>query len=422
MFIHLKQNLVNPVYPVKKSDYSAFRILNTRREYLLQNKQIQIEQDTPSHFPGLYVHVPFCRSKCPYCGFYSIASPTLIPRWLNAFKKEISHCKGHFKEFDSLYLGGGTPTMLDIRDLSNLMDQIFNNFDIAQDAEITIEANPCDLNREKAAAIKSLGFNRISLGVQSFEDNELSFLGRRHTARQAERAMKLLRSLGFENIGVDLIYGFQGQSIKGWINTLKRAIEFEPEHLSCYQLSIEKQTPFVRLYKKGLLSPLSEEMQSAFFLTTSKFLEQHGYTHYEISNFAKNNSFFSRHNRKYWHHVPYLGLGPSAHSFQNSTRWWNIKSVKKYCEMLEGGKAPIDGYENLTEEQLRLEKISLGLRTSQGLDLNKIPDSPESNNMLLRLQDSGFLQIINNKIMPTKKGFLVADQLPLYLLSFAEHS
>jgi oxygen-independent coproporphyrinogen-3 oxidase len=365
--------------------------------------------------PGLYVHVPFCRSKCPYCAFYSIASASLIPRWLNAFTKEISHYKGHFDEFDSLYLGGGTPTFLEVSDLAGMMEQIFTHFDFARDTEITIEANPCDLTREKTKSLRDLGFNRISLGVQSFEDDELSFLGRRHTAMQSKTALMDLRSSGFENIGVDLIYGFEGQSLKGWLKTLKQAVEFKPEHLSCYQLSIEKRTPFARLYKKGMLAPLSEEKQSAFFLTTSKFLEQHGYTHYEISNFAKNDSLVSRHNSKYWHHVPYLGLGPSAHSFKNSTRWWNIRSVRKYCEMLEGGKAPIEGYENLTEEQLRLESISLGVRTREGFYLEDISCDPQSNEKLSGLQESGFLKVENSRVVSTTKGFLVADRLPLFL-------
>jgi oxygen-independent coproporphyrinogen-3 oxidase len=372
--------------------------------------------------PGLYVHVPFCRSKCPYCAFYSIASASLIPRWLNAFGKETGHYEGHFDEFDSLYLGGGTPTFLEIRDLAGMVEQIFTHFDFDLDTEITIEANPCDLTREKIKSLRDLGFNRISLGVQSFEDDELSFLGRRHTAKQSKTAFMDLRSFGFENIGMDLIYGFEGQTLKGWIKTLIQAVEFNPEHLSCYQFTIEKKTPFGRLNEKGMLTPPGEEKERIFFLATSNFLKDHGYIHYEISNFARNDSLVSRHNSKYWHHVPYLGLGPSAHSFQNSTRRWNIRSVKKYCEMLEEGNAPIDGYENLTKEQLRLEKVSLGLRTSQGLDLKKIPGAPELNNLLFRLRDSGFLKIINNRILPTQKGFLVADQLPLYLLSFAEHS
>jgi oxygen-independent coproporphyrinogen-3 oxidase len=372
--------------------------------------------------PGLYVHVPFCRSKCPYCAFYSIASASLIPRWLNAFGKETGHYEGHFDEFDSLYLGGGTPTFLEIRDLAGMVEQIFTHFDFDLDTEITIEANPCDLTREKIKSLRDLGFNRISLGVQSFEDDELSFLGRRHTAKQSKTAFMDLRSFGFENIGMDLIYGFEGQTLKGWIKTLIQAVEFNPEHLSCYQFTIEKKTPFGRLNEKRMLTPPDEEKERIFFLATSNFLKGHGYIHYEISNFARNDSLISRHNSKYWHHVPYLGLGPSAHSFQNSTRRWNIRSVKKYCEMLEEGNAPIDGYENLTKEQLRLEKVSLGLRTSQGLDLKKIPGAPELNNLLFRLRDSGFLKIINNRILPTQKGFLVADQLPLYLLSFAEHS
>jgi oxygen-independent coproporphyrinogen-3 oxidase len=366
--------------------------------------------------PGLYVHIPFCRSKCPYCAFYSIASATHIPRWLKAFREEINHYKGHFDEFDSLYLGGGTPSFLKVGDLAFMMERLLNHFDFARDTEITLEANPCDLNREKIASLRYLGFNRISLGVQSFDDDALSFLGRRHSAGQSKKALMDLRSAGFENIGVDLIYGFEGQTLEGWLKNLKQAMEFEPEHVSCYQLSIEKKTPFGRLQEKGMLTPPCEEKQRIFFVATSHFLKEHGYMHYEISNFAKKDSLVSRHNSKYWHHVPYLGLGPSAHSFQKSTRRWNTRSVKKYCEMLEGGKAPIAGHENLTEEQLRLEKVSLGLRTKQGLDLKNISGNPASNDVLLMLRDSGFLKITDNRILPTRKGFLVADSLPLYFM------
>jgi len=335
---------------------------------------------------------------------------------LKAFREEIKHYKGHFDEFDSLYLGGGTPSFLDIKDLAGMMEHLFTHFDFARDTEITLEANPCDLNREKIESLKDLGFNRISLGVQSFEDSELLFLGRRHTAGQSKKALMALRSAGFENIGMDLIYGFEGQTLEGWLKNLKQAMEFEPEHLSCYQLTIEEKTPFGKLNEKGMLKPPGEENERNFFVATSHFLKEHGYIHYEISNFAGNDCLFSRHNCKYWQHIPYLGLGPSAHSFQNSTRRWNIRSVKKYCEMLEVGKAPIAGHENLTEELLRLEKVSLGLRTNQGLDLKNISGNPASNDVLLMLRDSGFLKIIDNRILPTGKGFLVADQLPLYLM------
>ncbi len=369
----------------------------------------------PHQKPGLYVHCPFCMKKCPYCDFYSVASTSLVSRWLDAFKKEVIYYKDRFERFDTLYLGGGTPTVLDIRALERLMEHLFAHFVFDPDSESTIEANPGDLAGDKVNHIKALGFNRINLGVQSFDDRELLFLGRRHTASDAEQTLKKLRSSGFENVGVDLIYGLEGQSLKGWIETLKRAVSFRPEHLSCYQLTIEKGTPFWRMKEKGMIEPLDEEEGRAFFLTTSRFLEECGYIHYEISNFAREKACCSRHNWKYWRHVPYLGLGPSAHSFQNSTRWWNFRSIKKYCEALEDQKAPVEDRESLTEEQIRLESVALGLRTSEGFDLKSHCAGPELTDMLSCLQESGFLRIINNRVLPTKKGFLVADRLPLYL-------
>ena len=364
---------------------------------------------------GLYVHIPFCRSKCPYCGFYSIASTSLIPAWLDAFKKEALYYKDRFKGFDSLYVGGGTPTFLDVRSLADVMGQLLTHYDFATDSEFTIEANPCDLTREKIKALKDLGFNRISLGIQSFDDHILSFLGRSHTVREAERALTALRSFGFENIGVDLIYGFQGLNLKKWIDTLKRALAFQPEHLSCYQLTFEKRTLFARLKDKGLVNLLSEKDECAFFHTTSRFLEDNGYIHYEISSFARDEGRYSRHNCKYWRHIPYLGLGPSAHSFHKSNRWWNVRSLRKYCKLLEGGKAPVAGGEDLTDEQLRLESISLGLRTKQGFALKPPLHDFRSYERLFMLQDSGFLRVTEGRVIPTRKGFLVADQLALYL-------
>ena len=361
--------------------------------------------------PGLYVHIPFCRSKCPYCAFYSVASHSLIPLWLGAFKKEVIYYRDRFGRFDSLYLGGGTPTQLEVRALASVMGQIFTHLDFAPDAEITIEANPCDLTQEKITGLRALGFNRINLGVQSFDDRALSFLGRVHTVREAENALESLRSCGFENIGVDLIYGFEGQSLRQWVNTLKRAIAFQPEHLSCYQLSIEMGTPFGRLKDKGLNKSVSEEDQCSYFLKTSQFLENQGYTHYEISSFARERIYYSRHNRKYWHHIPYLGLGPSAHSFCGSSRWWNVRSIRKYSKMLECGKRPIEGKENLSDEQLRLESIALGLRTKEGVDLKEIAHNLRSNEMLSGFCDSGFLRVKSGRVTPTKKGFLVADYL-----------
>jgi oxygen-independent coproporphyrinogen-3 oxidase len=366
--------------------------------------------------PGLYVHIPFCRSKCPYCDFYSVASTSLVSRWLAALQKEVIHYKDRFGPFDSLYLGGGTPTCLDVGSLRKIMETLRVHFDFTSDTEMTIEANPGDLTDEKILAIKDLGFNRISLGVQAFDDDTLSFLGRTHTAQDAEKALINLRASGFENICVDLIYGFEGQTEKTWKKTLEKALSFQPEHLSCYELTIEKRTLFSRWKEKGIIKPLTEKELSILFATTSDFLRDHGYIHYEISNFAREVKYASRHNQKYWRHIPYLGLGPSAHSFQDSTRWWNVRSIRAYCKALESGEAPIKEHENLTKEQLILESISLGSRTREGFDLNEIPPDTLSSENLSKLQDAGFIRIKDNHVIPTQTGFLVADHLPLLFM------
>ena len=365
--------------------------------------------------PGLYLHIPFCRSKCPYCGFYSVASTSLVSRWFGALRKEIIHYKDRFSRFDSLYLGGGTPTCLDIDSLRKIMETLLTHFDFSPDSEKTIEANPGDLTQEKILTLKALGFNRISLGVQAFDDHTLSFLGRTHTAVDAEKALLDLRSSGFDNIGVDLIYGYEGQTAETWKQTLEKALSFNPEHLSCYQLTFEEKTVFCRWKQQGIIKPLTEKEEAALFLTTSTFLQDHGYTHYEISNFAREEQYASRHNRKYWHHVPYLGLGPSAHSFQDATRWWNVRSIRAYCKALESGRAPIEGHERLTVEQLELETVSLGSRTMEGFDLNEITRTPLTAKNLSTLQDAGLIRVKDGHVHPTLKGFLVADQLPLFL-------
>jgi oxygen-independent coproporphyrinogen-3 oxidase len=363
--------------------------------------------------PGLYVHIPFCRTKCPYCGFFSIASTALTSRWLDALRKEVGYYKRQFKSFDSLYIGGGTPTVLSVKDLEKILQCLLRNFEFAPETEITIEANPGDLSREKVDGLKALGFNRINLGVQSFNDQELLFLGREHTSKEAKSAIKRLRSSDFNNLGIDLIYGLEGQRLKGWIKTLKQALAFWPEHVSCYQLTFERKTPFWNLKTKGVIRPIDEEKGRSFFLATAGFLEENGYIHYEVSNFARESVYYSRHNYKYWHHVPYLGLGPSAHSFKNKTRWWNFNSVRRYCEALESHRAPIEERENLTADQMRIESIALGLRTREGFHIKETDDNSPSRELLSRLQRSGFLVCNHGRIMPTQKGFLVADHLPL---------
>ncbi len=318
---------------------------------------------------GLYVHVPFCRAKCPYCDFYSTPALSLVEAWLSAVKKEALFYTGIFPAFDSLYFGGGTPTIVPDNAFKDLIAFLRDHFMFADDSEITVEANPEDLTQEKLAALLACEVNRLSIGAQSFDDEELAILKRRHSARDVEAALERASAAGFDNIGIDLIYLIPGQTEKSWMNSLQRALSFEPTHLSCYQMTFEEGTAFGRMRAEGKIVAAHEEAERRFFLLTSRFLEEHGFIHYEISNFAREEASRSRHNGKYWRHVPYLGLGPSAHSFDGASRWWNVRSVKQYCRALDANAKPIEGSEILTEEQFRLERLFLGLRTRDGISL-----------------------------------------------------
>jgi len=363
--------------------------------------------------PGLYIHIPFCRSKCLYCDFYSEIDAALIPAWQSALEKEALLYRDRFSSFDTLYVGGGTPTGLESSALLSLFGCLYRNFQFTASAEITIEANPNDISREKLRILQVCSVNRISLGVQSFDEQELLFLQRRHTAHEAEQALELIRACGFTNLGVDLIYGIPGQTIEAWLKTLERAVSFHPEHISCYQLTVAEGTRLWEMQESGMVTLADEKEGEAFFLTTAQFLEEHGYLHYEISNFARGETNCSRHNQKYWQHIPYLGLGPAAHSFQHGSRWWNHRSVASYCQDLEEGRAPVSGTEMLTGEQLHLEALCLGLRTRAGLDLHQIRTNKRFDAVLKELLASEYVQIIDGRLIPTRKGFLVADRLPL---------
>jgi oxygen-independent coproporphyrinogen-3 oxidase len=332
---------------------------------------------------------------------------------LEGVEKEIGFYQDRFFLFDTLYLGGGSPSSLSEKELDRLLDLLLGEFHFTPDVERTIETNPNDLNPAKLQMLRQRGFNRISLGVQSFDDQELLFLKRGHTSKEAEAALNRIREAEFQNLGIDLIYGLPGQSVEQWRATLEKALMFSPEHLSCYQLSIAKGTLFWGLKEKGRLQPISESEEETFFLMTSHFLQDHGYIHYEISNFARKESYFSKHNQKYWQRLPYLGLGPSAHSFEGSRRWWNIRSLHKYCQVLEQNEQPIEGQEELNADQIRLETISLGLRTKAGVELRHLEGLPDLERKISKLVESGWVLVETNRLVPTLKGFLVADRLPL---------
>ncbi|MBM4324801.1 MAG: coproporphyrinogen III oxidase family protein, partial [Deltaproteobacteria bacterium] len=247
----------------------------------------------------------------------------------------------------------------------------------------------------------------------------LDFLGRRHSVRQAISAIEASRKAGFHNIGLDLIYGIPGQDMALWFETLKQAVTFSPEHLSCYQLTIESNTPLGRRYQAGEFSIPGEELQYEFFMKTSQFLEHTGYIHYEVSNFARGMEYSSRHNQKYWNHSPYLGLGPSAHSFQGNQRWWNHRSLDQYLATIKAGDFPIQGKEALTMEQLQLEALYLGLRTKNGICLQDFKNRYDSDflsgkkKILEKLEEEGFLSIRNGRLYPTPTGLAIADSLSL---------
>ena len=373
----------------------------------------------PEPIPGLYIHIPFCLSKCPYCDFYSSTDSSVLPLFLEALLKEIEMYSNRFRAFDTLYIGGGTPSLLSPLQLEIILEKIRETFDMPSTSEITVEANPADLNRSYLQSLRDIGINRVNIGVQSFDQEILKFLGRRHSVKEAISAMEASRGAGFANIGLDLIYGIPGQTIDSWLDALNQAVVFSPEHLSCYQLTLESKTPLGKRYQAREFSIPGEELQYEFFLKTSQFLEDAGYIHYEVSNFARGTELTSRHNQKYWDHSPYLGLGPAAHSFQDNRRWWNIRSVEQYVTAINIGSPPVEETECLTLEQLRLEALYLGLRTRKGIFLEDFKKRfgcdlfTEKRKTLNRLQEEGLISIQDGHLYPTPTGLAVADSLPL---------
>ena len=373
----------------------------------------------PSNQAGLYIHIPFCLSKCGYCSFYSIKSVNLIPEYITALKKEIRYYRKTFSSFDTIYLGGGTPSLLTIQQLKTIFKAINKSYKIDLHAEITIEVNPGDVSLEYFQALRKRGINRLNIGVQSFDDKILQLLGRRHSSNEAIAAIEAARAAGFNNLGIDLIYGVQGLSIKSWKKTLQKAVSFSPEHISCYQLSLCESTPLYKKYSsEGWLLP-NENTELKLFLTTSEELENAGYIHYEVSNFARKDKFKSRHNQKYWQHVPYLGLGSAAHSFLCNRRWWNISAVKTYIEEIAQDKMPVENTETLSGEQLQLEALFLGLRTKAGIDLKRYKTSygvdllKDKKIVIDSLIKNNLVELNNGFLHPTRAGMAIADSLAL---------
>lgn len=372
----------------------------------------------PDEKPGLYVHVPFCARKCPYCGFFSVPKPRLIPDFLDALGREAELYKADWPDgFDTLYLGGGCPSLLSGPQLDQLLAVVRSAFQFTPDVEVTLEANPEHVSPEALAAWRTAGINRLSLGAQSLDQGDLAWLGRRHGPADVVRAVAAARDAGITDLGLDLIYGLPGRTTAHWRGVVQAALALEPTHVSAYQLTVEPRTLLARRVARGEVACPGEDEQAESFLTTHDLLTTTGYEHYEISSFAREGRR-SRHNQKYWRRTPYLGLGPAAHSHAAGERWWNVSSLRKYLAALGRGSSPKAGHERLTRDQIRLETLMLGLRTADGLDLAAWRREfgrdllADAHLAVAGLMEDGLLWLAGGRLRPTPRGMLLADRLP----------
>jgi len=367
---------------------------------------------------GLYIHVPFCTSVCPYCDFaVTIVGDDRRAAYLDALEREIVFARDHGLRFDTIYFGGGTPSSLTPEQLGRVLATIDSNLDLVSDATLHLEINPDDVTPGAAAAWRKLGFSFASLGVQSFDDEALEFLGRTHRAADALRAARVLRDAGFATVSIDLIFGLPGQTAGDWRRQLETALWVGVDHLSCYQLTIHDGTAFGRRSSRGELKELDEDGQADLYLLTHDVLGAAGWLGYEVSNFAAAPHHRSRHNRKYWDHTPYIGLGPSAHSFVGRRRWWNRRKVRLWTAAIENDRSPIEGREDLGDAELFFEAVMLGLRTVDGVDRDALVkrfgaaiacfDEPA----IERLAKSGHLLVDGPRIQPTPEGMAIAEGL-----------
>lgn len=359
---------------------------------------------------GIYIHIPFCKSACHYCNFHFSTSLRYKNEFLAALLKEIrlQHSFPGMDPVSSLYFGGGTPSLLEYGETTQLIETIRGTFNLLPDAEITLEANPDDLTAEKLQGWKAAGVNRLSIGVQSFFEDDLRWMNRAHTAEQATEGLALALRF-FENITIDLIYGTPGLTDEKWQQNVSNAIALGIPHLSCYALTVEPKTPLDKLIRKEQYENVNPDQQSAQFLLLMQWLEEAGYEHYEISNFARP-GWRSRHNSSYWQNQPYLGLGPSAHSFSGQERQWNIANNQTYITALREDRIPFEK-EILTPVQQVNEYIMTALRTMEGLDLNRVSAVQRSQleKSAAKFITGGMLVQKEDCLLLTKEGKLLAD-------------
>ena len=371
---------------------------------------------------GLYIHIPFCKSRCIYCSFYSTTGGQQ-QEYLDALDREMSlrHDELTASPIRTLYIGGGTPSVLSSGQLKQLFASIRRHIPNFQPAEITIECNPDDMNDSLARLLAELGVNRVSMGVQTFDDRRLAFIHRRHSAVGAKQAVASLRRAGVRNISIDLIYGFPGQTLAQWDEDIRQALSMDVEHLSAYSLSYEEGTALYRMLEEERIQPLDEEICRQMFEQLVDRLTAAGYEHYEISNFAKT-GFRSLHNSSYWQGIPYIGLGAAAHSFDGNSRCWNVSDVTAYIRGMKAGMPQME-HELLTAESKYDEAIMLGLRTREGINLELLERCHGQDKKAYclrqarRFLSNGELKLEDGFLKLSRQGIFVSDMVMSELFS-----
>lgn len=372
-------------------------------------------QDKIINMAGIYLHIPYCKKACHYCNFHFSTSLQTKNEFVPALLKEISLRKDFLQQekIETIYFGGGTPSLLDQSELKIILEKIRENFSVSSAAELTLEANPDDISPEKLRDWVSLGINRLSIGIQSFFEEDLVWMNRAHNAQQAEDCIKIAQQEGITNLTIDLIYGTPGLTDEKWLMNLDKVIELGVQHVSCYALTVEPKTALDLMIQKGKKEDVVPELQAKQFLMLMDWAAVNGFEHYEISNFARP-GFRSRHNSAYWSGAKYLGLGPSAHSFDGKSRQWNVSNNALYIKSIEGGILPLEE-EQLTETQQLNEYIMTSLRTMEGTSLAFIGEKFGTQlEQLVRSESEQFLstgkmELISNRLVLTSEGKLFAD-------------
>ena len=371
---------------------------------------------------GIYIHIPFCKRRCIYCDFFSTIQSEKKPTYIHALCQELEMRKNYLKgeEIETIYLGGGTPSQLTEKELNEIFTSLYNIYKVKEDAEITLEANPDDLTPEYVSMLRRLPINRISMGIQTFQEETLKLLHRRHTARQAIEAFQRCREAGFRNISIDLMYGLPGETLDTWKEDLQQAIALHPEHISAYHLIYEEGTALWKLRDEHQVEEADEDLSVTLFKNLIDELKQAGYQHYEISNFCLP-GLHSRHNSSYWTGKKYLGCGPSAHSFNGSSRQWNIASLDNYLKGIASGKP------NYEIEELDLytrynDFVITSIRTCWGMSLSRLRSEygEELYRYCLRMAKShleqGVLETEEDTLRLTQEGIFISDGIMSDLL------